>query len=794
MEESRKTFGIAGSQGWSGNLRSMLIVAAICALVCSASHAQTNSWTNPSGGFWDDFRNWSLGVRPTNSDFVFIKNAPSKTVTIDWYTSGTYPDSMTISDLTVSASGGVTNTLFLSDAGTTTPLQIHDTLMIVSGGALLMTNSSLLVGDVAGVNFALEAPAAFSGANFLAGGVAVGYSSNSVGSVTVIDGETAFTNGYMTIGFYGSAQVTLLSGSLQTEDDISAPNGMFVGFGPASQGVVSIFEGQLLVPEQLSLGEDAGSAGQLWLDGGQIIATNNFLVTVGGNAVGQAVVSNGQIAASYIIVGDALGSSGTLTLAGGTINISGAMTIAQGQNATGSVFITGGQLSVTNQGVSVGGFGVGQMTVSNGSLLARNVIVGDCENSQGTLTVAGGAVSVASSMTAGARAYMGTATTTNANAGGVIQMTGGSLTVTNQSGTGLLTIGRSGNGSLVQNGGLVQVDQLTIAASSVPVIVGPGNTNVFFSGAGRAVLSNGVLFAQTVALGLGTNCHGTLTIAGGTISISSNIVAGVGSNAAGVIQISGGVLTVTNQSATGQLVVGQNGAGTLLQSGGTATVDQLLVMNGNSSVFSLNSGVFNTRSTTVSDGQTFFVGDGVDAATYHLLGGTHSFANGLEIRSNAVLSGCGTINGAILVDPGGMVQAGCGGVLTFTGIVTNDGAVVASNGGTVESYGPVVNDGVINIIDGNTNFHSGFVNNGVVLTADSIPRIISITAVGTDIRVEFTTTVNLPYWIESTGDLSTGNWIPLLGFFGSGGTVTFIDSNTVLQTQRFYRVRLVVPQ
>jgi hypothetical protein len=318
-------------------------------------------------------------------------------------------------------------------------------------------------------------------------------------------------------------------------------------------------------------------------------------------------------------------------------------------------------------------------------------------------------------------------------------------------------------------------------------------TNVFFSGVGQAVLSNGLILAQTVTVGLGTNCQGALTIAGGTISIASNIVAGVGSNAAGVIQVSGGVLTVTNQSATGQLVVGQNSTATFLQNGGTATVDQLLVTNGSSSAFSLNAGLFNTRSTTFSNAQPFFVGDGADPATYHLLGGIHSFANGVEVRSNAVLSGCGTINGAVLVDPGGVVQADCGGILTFTGIVTNNGELVAANGSAVESYGSVVNNGAINIIDGSTNFHAGFVNNGVVLTSNSVPEIISITAVGSDIEVQFTTASDLTYVLEYTSDLITGGWTPLIGFTGPGGDVIATDFNALLQTQRFYRVRLVVP-
>jgi len=103
-------------------------------LLSSIAHAQINSWTNPSRGFWDDAESWSLGVRPANSQSVFITNVPSKTVTIDSYTSGMYLESLTISNLNVSAPDGSTNTLFLNNAGLTTPLSVLGTLDIQANG------------------------------------------------------------------------------------------------------------------------------------------------------------------------------------------------------------------------------------------------------------------------------------------------------------------------------------------------------------------------------------------------------------------------------------------------------------------------------------------------------------------------------------------------------------------------------------------------------------------------------------------------------------------------------------
>src|ERR1017187_539817 len=349
-----------------------------CALVSVSSialpqysQAQTNSWTYSSGGYWDDFRNWSLGVRPASPQVVLITNAPSKLVTLDNYTSSNYPASLTITSLTISAIAGLTNTLFLSNAGTTTPLVIQDSLTILSGGALLMTNSSLQVGTTNGGSFILEGTTTLSGTNSFAGGVYLGLSTNSFGSLSILNGLDVFTNGYKVIGFYGSGQALLSNGTVQAGDDQSLPNGVFLGVNSGSQGVFSVGGGKFVSPDHLCLGEYAGSTGTIWITGGQLIQTNNYLTTIGDAGAGQLVLSNGQLQASSMIVGNGPGSLGALTVAGGTATLSGGLVVGDGLFATGSVFITGGQLAVTNQNTVIGSYGTGQLTVSNGSLLAQ---------------------------------------------------------------------------------------------------------------------------------------------------------------------------------------------------------------------------------------------------------------------------------------------------------------------------------------------------------------------------------------------------------------------------------------
>jgi hypothetical protein len=101
--------------------------------------AQNNSWTNNVSGKWETGANWSLGVPPTNAHSVFITNAFSKTVTIDATTSGSFPTTMTITDLTVSSPPGTVNTLALLNSGTATPLRVLQNSFIgnltVSNGA-----------------------------------------------------------------------------------------------------------------------------------------------------------------------------------------------------------------------------------------------------------------------------------------------------------------------------------------------------------------------------------------------------------------------------------------------------------------------------------------------------------------------------------------------------------------------------------------------------------------------------------------------------------------------------------
>ena len=231
------------------------------------------------------------------------------------------------------------------------------------------------------------------------------------------------------------------------------------------------------------------------------------------------------------------------------------------------------------------------------------------------------------------------------------------------------------------------------------------------------VTGDGSVWYNQTYLDVGGNgSSNLLTIAGGSV-VASNVAISYGVFASNnVLLVTGGSLVVANSLGTGPLMVSRfGGQGSLILNSGSVTADMLIATHGANSVVTFNGGTLNSGGTFVTNSQMFVVGNGSSAATFHLSGGVHCFANDLGIRSSGSLTGCGTITGNVLVDAGGMVSADCGSTLNFTGAVTNNSSVVALNGTTVNFYGPVVNNGTIDVTGGGVHFYSTLQNNGVVM-------------------------------------------------------------------------------
>ena len=195
-----------------------------------------------------------------------------------------------------------------------------------------------------------------------------------------------------------------------------------------------------------------------------------------------------------------------------------------------------------------------------------------------------------------------------------------------------------------------------------------------------------------------------LDIFPGAVITATNVIIGLDSSAvtSGLTIDDSGSLYVTNALATGVLDV-RNGTLTFLKGYYVmVAVDNLLLTNGTLSTIIFSSGTLQVGNTVVSNGQPFVVGDGTDTANYILQGGTHSFNNGLVISNNSLLSGCGTVNGA----------------------VTNYGTIYLNNGCDMYFNGQVVNYGkIISAANATPHFTGGLVDNTAtrsfpVLTSD----------------------------------------------------------------------------
>jgi T5SS/PEP-CTERM-associated repeat protein len=414
-------------------------------------------------------------------------------------------------------------------------------------------------------------------------------------------------------------------------------------------------------------------------------------------------------------------------------------------NATFNIY-RGGALRITNSSLLVTGrfislnLWMGDVTLESGSLVAREepvttnvtVITRIGRTNRATVTVNGGLMQ-ASQMLVGESpgAQFGRSSGTvrvrggelrvtgelsiadSASCTGIVEVTGGQLTVLNQQtnvmrvadyGWGELMVsnaiasvgnvsvarhdGAFGSVKLLSNGVMTCSDDFSIGRFSGGtglVLVAGGQllvTNhpiwVGREGVGELLLSNGLVQVESlhVAIVPTNTARGTLTLDGGTLLVTSNYCQGDAALSLGSATLRGGELLVSNAQHSATLAVV---AGTLELSGARVTTDDLVLTNAAGRV-TFNSGHWRARSSRVANSAPFVVGDGVHAATLELAGGVHTFANGLVISRNATLSGCGTIVGA--VTNFGTIATNCGPAGTAPSLTQQPVSLTVTQGAT----------------------------------------------------------------------------------------------------------------
>ncbi|MEX2310345.1 MAG: hypothetical protein WD738_22445 [Pirellulales bacterium] len=187
-----------------------------------------------------------------------------------------------------------------------------------------------------------------------------------------------------------------------------------------------------------------------------------------------------------------------------------------------------------------------------------------------------------------------------------------------------------------------------------------GSNNLFQIDSGAAVGGN-----NRIVLGLETT------------STNNQIVINDGSLAGTSLEINRGNVTVTN--GTIDLIQYFNETMMIYEGGG------IVATNGASSTFTFNSGTVRSVNANINNGSAFTVGDGGGtSATYHMRRdiagnrGTHTFAGGLSLASNGILSGDGDIVGNVSGAAGAQAIVGASpGVINVTGAWDNTGINIA---------------------------------------------------------------------------------------------------------------------
>lgn len=313
-----------------------------CLSLAGSARAQTNSWTSPTSGNWEDM-NWSLGVLPGTNQTVQIANHGWKAVAIGPNTSFNFPQTMTISALSVTSPGTDTvNTLLLNYAGLQTPL-VTQSLYVGTNAALVLLQSALLVTN---------------GGSLTVGGTVT----HDVSSEVTLGGLGIQTN-----GVYNLANGTL-----------SAP---VYGAETINTGGTFLQEGGSNFCFSLN------DNGEYELSGGDLVASGGDGPSGGIRISGDFAQSGGAVSGWLYV------ANGTYELSGGILNTP-ALPLPPSYPASGSLIQTGGTNLVGTINIGClgvpplydGSGGYGHYVLTNGTLITSNIAM----NGRGSVSQTGG--------------------------------------------------------------------------------------------------------------------------------------------------------------------------------------------------------------------------------------------------------------------------------------------------------------------------------------------------------------------------------------------------------------------
>jgi hypothetical protein len=316
--------------------------------------AQTNQWTKPTSGNWEQSY-WSLGLLPgIDQQLVAIDNYGWKAVAIGANTTANYPQSLSLSNLLIDAPTNSRNTLLLNWANFNVPLVVSSNLTVGTNGALASHYSALRA-----TNAYIDGTASFSD-----------YATEDFGQLTLRSGGTAgLTNGIMTcsnLTFYNGTFTQC--GGAHVAHSINLPTVIDPSVGASG---AYYLQGGALTSQSLGLGYAVGpfgagdGRGALVQSGG--VHTNSVM-----NLVGYYHPGGGTLAGYYRLDNGVL-VSGSIHFDGGAFIQNGGTNLTQEIDVKGGSHfgLNGGELVASNITIAVDPYVGGLFDQSNGTLTAQ---------------------------------------------------------------------------------------------------------------------------------------------------------------------------------------------------------------------------------------------------------------------------------------------------------------------------------------------------------------------------------------------------------------------------------------
>ena len=179
-----------------------------------------------------------------------------------------------------------------------------------------------------------------------------------------------------------------------------------------------------------------------------------------------------------------------------------------------------------------------------------------------------------------------------------------------------------------------------------------------------------------------TGTGGQLAINAGTV-IATNLIVGRNSTAVNsLLTLTNGALIVTNTAGSPGILEVRRGR--MIMAAGMITADRLWITNVLGD-FLFNGGRVNSSGTAFTPGWGLSIGDGTAPATLNLVGGTHTFPDGLYLPPNGLLAGTGTITGNVFVD-GTLAPGNSAGSIAISGyLYIAGGELVFQIGGPTQT-------------------------------------------------------------------------------------------------------------